>query len=719
MVDIFEAVDKFFSSFRGYDFTYNVIFIIFSALFLFTVFAVIISTSHAYEAKLVRAIDMFNNYFLQTPQITEDNLVTFNNSMKSKKVPKLLRKQWQQFVLYRENKASHYMSFETCVSAPLRNSTFKRDISVMNIISYILAFLCFLLNIYSCYEDRLFDVLKHTLLCPILILVLNYVITIILDLRHNAIVSDLHQNYQFFEVNMDKATRTLPEYVDYEVLFDKNEIKRGIPILYAYLQRRAEEEQRELERARLRNVEHEKFNFDEAGVESSLVLERAMQEAENYIAERKKFMQDMEQINNEITQEELNFRETTKEYQRQMQVSKESFDNFKAQLAEASSSIEANYLKKQQQQELDRQRNLERDYDTATDRHKKILQNYQEELTAVENEIKGVRQNLERGMMSEFDTYSNKVYEAAYSQVNEQEKKKVDQLKAEIEELKKSLGEKDNELNDVKTQNQTLNEQLNNVQTYTQPETYAQPVETYNYVEETPIDNSQYVQDVQEYDEPVVDNTTEEYIEEPQYEEDYSQDLPQEEYIETPAEEYYEQVGVPENYEDQSVYTDEEEYAPVEQDFTIQEESVKPKREAGRPRKEKVDKPKRSVGRPRKVVQPSLDETPSEPKKRGRPRKVEQVDNIQPAPAVEKKRGRPRKQVQPATTEVIPSEPKKRGRPRKVVQEPEMFDSAEEIDDIDEFLEKINNQIEIENAKIEETTKQLERNSNISKRRKK
>ena len=72
-----------------------------------------------------------------------------------------------------------------------------------------------------------------------------------------------------------------------------------------------------MERARLKNVEHEKFNFDEAGVESSLVLERAMQEAENYIAERKKYMQDMEQINSDITQEEMNFRETTKEYQRQ------------------------------------------------------------------------------------------------------------------------------------------------------------------------------------------------------------------------------------------------------------------------------------------------------------------------------------------------------------------------------------------------------------------
>ena len=93
-----------------------------------------------------------------------------------------------------------------------------------------------------------------------------------------------------------------------------------------------------------------------------------LEEAENYIAERKKYNQDTQQINSDITQEDMNYREITKEYNRQMQVSKETFANFKSQLEDVSSTIEANYLKKQQQQELDRQRNLERDFDTATER---------------------------------------------------------------------------------------------------------------------------------------------------------------------------------------------------------------------------------------------------------------------------------------------------------------------------------------------------------------
>lgn len=462
MSKVFSEVDRFFSTFENY-LGYNAYFIIFGVLFLLTSLLIAITTSHSYEVKLIKAIDMFNTYFGSNPQINEDNLINFNNKMKSKKVPKQLRKQWQQYVLYREEKASKYMSFENCVSTPIRNSTYTRDVSILNILSYVYAGLCFLLNLYCSYEEKLVEILQHCLLCPIIILTLNYLFTILFKIRHNAIISDINSNYQYFEVYIDKATETIPEYVDYEALFDKKEIRDGIPILSAYLQKRAEEEKKELERARLRNVEHEKFNFDEAGVERSLVLERAMTEAENYIAERKKLMQDMEQINSEIYQEENSFRETTKEYQRQMQVSKESFENFKQQLEEVTSSIEANYLKKQQQQELDRQRNLERDYDTATDRHKKVLETYQAEITDVENQIKKARNVLEKSMMSEFDTYSNKVYAEASRVIEKRDSEKFTKAQNNIKSLVERLQNKENEVDNLNTENEKLKEQLSAV----------------------------------------------------------------------------------------------------------------------------------------------------------------------------------------------------------------------------------------------------------------
>ena len=459
MDKIFSNVDRFFSSLQSY-LTYNEVFLIFVGLFLFTVICVIISTAHSYEAKLIKAIDMFNTYFIDNPKITEDNLVAFNQKMRLNKVPKQLRKQWQQYVLYRENKASYYMSFENCVEVPLRSSKFKRDKITMNLLAYIFAGCALVLNSYFAYETDISTVLQRVFLAPVLILLLNYIVTIFLDLRENAIVTDLYQNYQYFEVNIDKATQTLPEYVDYEVLFDRNEIKRGIPMLYAYLQRRAEEEQRELETARLKNVEHEKFNFDEAGLAGSLVLERAMQEAENYIAERKKYNQDIEQINSEITQEDMNYREITKEYNRQMQVSKETFANFKSQLDEATSTIEINYLKKQQQQELDRQRNLERDFDTATERHKKVIESFQAELDSVDKFIDKSKKALQDAMMSEFSTYSSKVYDEAEKLVEEREKEKYAKIKLEMENLEEQLHSKNKELEKVYGKNEALAEKL-------------------------------------------------------------------------------------------------------------------------------------------------------------------------------------------------------------------------------------------------------------------
>ena len=460
MVDIFKYVNKFFMSLADY-LTYNYIFLIFVGLFLLLVFTVVILTSRSYEARLIKAVDKFNLYFIDNPQINEENLVAFNEKMKSKRVPKQLRKHWQQFVLYREDKASSYMSFENCVSNPIKNSSYTRDVKIMGTLAYVFSLCAFILNCYYCFETGdLASILRSVLLTPIIILLLNYIVQMILNLRHSAIVSDLFQNYQYFEVNIDKATETLPEYVDYEVLFDRNEIKKGIPILYAYLQKRAEEEQRELERARLKNVEHEKFNFDDQGVAASLVLERAMQEAENYIAERKKYNQDIEQINADITQEDMNYREITKEYNRQMQVSKETFANFKAQLEEASSTIEANYLKKQQQQELDRQRNLERDFDTATERHKKVIEGFHAELDTVDKFIAQSRKSLENAMKSEFSSYSSKVYDEAKKVVEEREKEKTLKLKQNITNLEEQLYSKKQELENVYQENQNIGDKL-------------------------------------------------------------------------------------------------------------------------------------------------------------------------------------------------------------------------------------------------------------------
>ena len=746
MVEIFKYVDKFFTSLTNY-LTYNYIFIIFVGLFLFTMLSVFFFTSRSYEARLIKAVDKFNTYFIDNPHINEENLVAFNAKMKDKKVPKQLRKHWQQFVLYREDKASTYMSFENCVANPIKNSTYTRDVKLMNTLAWIFSFCALILNFYYCFETVDFAaVLRSVLLTPIIILLLNYVSQIFLNLRHNAIVSDLFQNYQYFEVNIDKATETIPEYVDYEVLFDRNEIKKGIPILYAYLQKRAEEEQRELERARLKNVEHEKFNFDDQGVAASLVLERAMQEAENYIAERKKYNQDIAQINSDITQEDMNYREITKEYNRQMQVSKETFANFKSQLEEVSSTIEANYLKKQQQQELDRQRNLERDFDTATERHKKIIESYHAELDSVDKFIAQSRKNLEDAMKSEFSSYSSKVYDEAKKLVEEREQNKVSKLKQDINSLEEKLITKSQELEHVYQQNQVMNDKLEEIGVVINDASKEEAKAEQK--EETKVDepvNPEKIIQVQETSENVnEENKIEEELVENEVENEYLTDEPitnSEQIENNNIVETSNLSNIEDEQGEKEISTEpvDDSIKPVSKrgrprkvvDTTNQGEKKKPgrprkvveetselkrkvgrprkeetqtvqteqKRGRGRPRKEEQKEPKRKVGRPKKVE--AVETKPVA--KRGRPRKVTAEPAVEEAGEQKRKVGRPKK-----TQEVVNKPAGKRGRPRKID-----VNVPSDIQDIDAYLKEIDSAIAAENAKLEQTQKELENKAKL------
>ncbi len=715
MVDIFKYVDRFFTTLTNY-LTYNWIFVIFVGLFLLTIILVVGFTARAYEARLIKAIDRLNSYFIDNPQINEDNLLSFNAKMKSNSVPKQLRKSWQQFVLYREGKASSYMSFENCVSTPIKNSTYTRDIKTMNTLAWIFSLCSLILNCYYCFETiDIARVLSNVLLTPIIILLANYLVQIFLNLRHNAIISDLFQNYQYFEANIDKATETLPEFVDYEVLFDRSEIKKGIPILYTYLQKRAEEEQRQLELARIRNVEHEKFNFDDQGIAASLVLERAMHEAENYIAERKKYLQDTEQINSDMTQEDLNYREITKEYNRQMQVSRETFANFKAQLEEATSSIEANYLKKQQQQELDRQRNLERDYDTATERHKKVIEGFNEELNTVEKLVTKSRQGLEEAMKSEFATYAGKVYDEAKRAVEEREQEKHSDLKQNITDLEESLVSKNQELEKLYAENQLMSDKLLEIgivvdgeekakskkkrkaeqvqevaeqpveETTYQPLTYEEPVQEYQPLtyeepvqeykpltyeetsnvpayerEETPASTQEVEEDP--FDELLKEFNNEKTVETEQSSETDHEETDLEETELEKEEVQEESEEVPVEAEDQEeklgdIYTDAEleELKRLINDSTEQEnDSIEEEETEGETVESEEPKvEKKRVGRPRKQV--SEEELNKPARRRGRPRKEETAEK-----PVKKGRGRPRKED---TTETVVK--KGPGRPRK------------------------------------------------------
>ncbi len=458
---IFDKIQNFFESIGSYLKNQSNLFWLFIGAFLLVSVVVIFITSFAYECMLTKTVDKINKFLERNPRINDDNLVAFNNMMKAGSVPKTLRRQWQQFMLYREHPASYYMSFKHCVENPLRNSSYRQQMTVYKIISYVLIILSFIVSVFMTLPTtNIKVVIQDVIVIPLIILVAYWLISMVLDLIHSAISADLFQNYQYFEINMDKAMLTLPEFVDYEVLFSQDEIRHGIPVLFAYLQKRAIQEQQELERARLKSVDHEKFDFDEAGLDGSLVLDRAMRETENYTSQRKKYMQEIERVNNEIAVLENNQRERVKDFQRQVQTSKETIDNLKEQLEQASSTIEINYIKKQMRDELNRQQLAEKDFDIIADKHNQEVKSLNQEIKHYEEEIKEAKDALESAMLSEFSSYSVKVYNNLEKIVDDKMQDRVDDYKDQIKGLEGQLEEKNEELENVYTRYQEVLSQV-------------------------------------------------------------------------------------------------------------------------------------------------------------------------------------------------------------------------------------------------------------------
>lgn len=469
-------MQSFFNSIGEYVKNFSNLFLIFLGAFALMSVIMIFITSFAYECKLTKTIDKINKFLERNPRINDDNLVAFNNLMKGKDVPKILRRQWQQFMLYREHPASYYMSFQHCVENPLRNSTYRQQMTIYKVISYVLVALSLVVSTFMAVQSFNANlVLQDIVIIPITILVSYWLISMVLDLVHSAVSGDLFQNYQYFEINLDKAMLTLPEFVDYEVLFSQDEIRRGIPVLFAYLQKRAIQEQHELEKARLKSADHEKFDFDEAGLDGSLVLDRAMRETENFLTQRKKYMQETERVNNEIAVLENNYKEQTKDFQRQVQTSKETVESLKEQLEQASSTIEINYIKKQMRDEINRQQLAERDFDILSDKHNQEIRALNLEIKRYDDETKKAKEALEVAMLSEFNTYSIKVYDNLEKIVDDKMQDKVDNYKDQIKGLEMELEDKNEELDNVYTRYQEVLSQVPVEQEYVEQQEIEKP----------------------------------------------------------------------------------------------------------------------------------------------------------------------------------------------------------------------------------------------------
>lgn len=663
----------------------DLIFILTLVLELLLIAFFFIKSMFSYEARMVRMLNKLNRWLNKNQYIDANNLIEFNNLMKMSLMPKLFRYHWHQYMLYREHEPSYYMSPYNCIEKPLKTSSFRANIKNLTAINFCLAAVALIFSLIYSTVSVTFVGLGEALILPVLVILINYLFVIPLKARENSNLADFYQLFHYFDRAIDKAVTTMPDYVDFEVLFTRKEIRKGIPVLNEYLEKRARQEQEELEKARLNAVEHETFDFSTAGIDGSLVLDRAMKETETYLNFRQRTLSEIEQLESEIDSLKRNYENTQKDYQRKLQASKENVDRLRKQQEESTNRIESNYIKKQQQDEVKKQEQLEKDFDEATVRFNNETQALNTEITNRRTELEEKRKYVETAMLAEYQTFSSKVYDSVQNKVEEQTKDEKEMLVDMRDEINKKLDEAHDQID-------AQNREIDSLKALLASNNIAIP----NEFESEMLQKEAKKVRAGKKDEPIVEEPQPQVAETPQepvYDE-YGGYYDAEGYYRYANGTYYDPDG---NYHDEfgGVYDKdgnytppaeqateaqpaeeatseepvseeapgEEEEAPVEEVITESVETIeRPKKKAGRPRKEKTEeapKEPKKRGRPRKEV---TEEVKAEPKKRGRPRK-EKVEEPASEP---KKRGRPKKQTEEKReTEA----PKKRGRPRKTTEE--------------------------------------------------
>ena len=410
----------------------------FIALMLGGILVLFVLTRFSYEVKAVRSVEKLNRYFANKPHIAEENLIEFNNMMK--RTPSAIRTGWQQFMLNREDSPGAYINVDTCVEKPLRTSSIDKNIRNLGIYTVALCALAAVFAAFSTTAQVSIGYAIGTILIVPVIMVVIYAITSMIYIGwKNAIQSDLFLNFHNFKRNLNRAVATLPAFIDYETLFTKKEIAKRIPILQEYIDKRAVIEQQELEKARKESAQTEKFNFDDLGINSSLLLERAMKECELYLNAKRRLQVECDQIETEKDNYKKNFDIETKEYQRKMQASRENLERLKTQQESSTNRIESNYIRKQQAEEMKKQEQLEKINDEATTKYNEEQEVLAQEIKKRKDEIEQKRIDIENAMKSEFKTYASSIYDEIEGLINKDIKEKIQKLTEENAILRDTL----------------------------------------------------------------------------------------------------------------------------------------------------------------------------------------------------------------------------------------------------------------------------------------
>ncbi len=437
--DVSESIVKFFESVVnvvGAD----IIFFIALAVEALLVIFFLVKSLFSYEAQLNRALEKMNYWLFDRKVVTEDNIKELNMLFKTK-TPKRMCYHWQQYILFREGTPSSYLSVDNLVEKPLKTSSYNSNIKNLTLFTTLWAFI---VTVFTLVSQGIGQVLSATavikaVLMVVFVLLIGIAFVVYLRARKNAILNSLYQNCSLFGRFMDNACVDLPSYIDYQLLFTPEEIENGQPVLREFLDYKARKEKEEFAKAQEEEFVHENYDFSVAGINGSVVLERAMRECESFMKKKEKLLLKISQLEGELDTRRKNFDSVQKDYQTKIQASKENVERLRQMQEETTNRIESNYYRKQQTQEIGKQEQFEQEFEQQRARYLLEKNEGEAEVEKLNKQIEDDRNNVEYAMLSEYQTFFNKFCESAEKVVTKAFGDRINELKTENEKNKEYI----------------------------------------------------------------------------------------------------------------------------------------------------------------------------------------------------------------------------------------------------------------------------------------
>ncbi len=484
--DIFNFFARIF---KGANF--DIIFGLGIGLMAIAVIIGIIKTTNCYEGKTIRGLNRINKYLLQNPAITEENLITFHNYIK--KMPQKIRDRWQLYVLERDGLPSRYLTTEYCIRRPLDNSilvSVKKQITLsawaISALTFILG-LGFALANYGTSANvsmsNIIDILIYSLSTPAFVLLISSVFNIVIQFRITFIKAKIYEIFNSFVRNINRAVATMPDGIDYEVLFTQKEIDDGIPILREYLEKKSLEEQQLLEQSKYNAINHSPYNFQDLGVDGEQLISRAVSESENFLMKKIGLENEIQEFEKKLSQSEANMDEIEKEANRKLQTIKENLERLDKAISETTNRVEINYNRRQIKDEMEKKAAIEKDLKSLLAKEQVNVNEYKSEIQKRRDLIDKDKSEVEVALKSEYNTFAVKVYDTLSDKVNEENvdaikeyqtqildlKGKVQNLAKDIENKNAIIAERDLEISNFKDEMGRLNSGNSTQQVEKQP----------------------------------------------------------------------------------------------------------------------------------------------------------------------------------------------------------------------------------------------------------